>query len=283
MSVPRRARGADRHASRRQCQLSQCLTEGHFDTRAGTAFALMRPTPRTFQRRMLVRAKKGTTPKQAIRYLLSADRQLQKLSLKRMAELKNPKRPAQSIQSTNSAGAKHAPRPRWAMRGPAIVLGVICVVGAAALITAGQPSPGADGAGTEAPRVVEPALASAAAVARVETRKPAASKTQTQTAESARTSGTAQSPIVPNVTVTGCVERDGKTFWLQDTSGPDAPKSRSWKSGFLKKRPSRIELIDATNTLRLSNQVGQRVAATGVLADREMRARSLRSAAGSCN
>jgi hypothetical protein len=85
------------------------------------------------------------------------------------------------------------------------------------------------------------------------------------------------------VTITGCVQRDGKTFWLQDTSGADAPQSRSWKSGFLKKRPSRIELVDAANTLRLSSHVGQRVAATGVLANRELRARSLRSAAGRCS
>jgi hypothetical protein len=183
------------------------------------------------------------------------------------------------------------------MSGLTIALGVIGVVAAAALITAGQPSPGADGVSTEAPRA-DASLASAPA-ARVETGKPASkalvtpavSRTpaanvaaaESQLTGSARTPVTAQSTIVPNVTVTGCVERDGDTFWLKDTEGADAPKSRSWRSGFLKKRPSRIELVDATNTLRLSSQVGRRIAATGVLTNREMRARSLRSASGSCN
>ena len=141
----------------------------------------------------------------------------------------------------------------------------------------------------QAPRAADASLASAPAAARVETRQPASREPVTQAvsrtpaAEVAAAEVTAQSTIVPNVTVTGCVERDGDTFWLKDTEGADAPKSRSWKSGFLKKRPSRIELVDATNTLRLSSQVGRRVAATGVLTNREMRARSLRSASGSCN
>ena len=99
----------------------------------------------------------------------------------------------------------------------------------------------------------------------------------------APTAATAQSAVVPAVTVTGCVERDGETFWLKDTSGADAPKSRSWRSGFLKKRPSRVELVDAAGTLRLSSLVGRRVAATGVLENREMQARSLRSVSASCN
>jgi hypothetical protein len=187
--------------------------------------------------------------------------------------------PKRLIQSKTAAAVKDAPRPRWTMTGPAIAIAVICVVGGAALITAGPPPPEAEAAGTEAPRAAAPALASAPAVARVETRKPVAPKALPTPAVPV----TAESPVVPSVTITGCVERDGKTFWMQDTSGTDAPKSRSWKSGFLKKRPSRIELVDATNTLRLSSQVGQRVAATGVLANRELRARSLRSAAGSCN
>jgi hypothetical protein len=196
-----------------------------------------------------------------------------------MAELKNPKGPARSIQSKNAAAAKHAPGARRAMSGPAIVLGMICVVGAAALITAGPPPPETDVAGIKATRASGPALVRASAVARVETRKPVVPKAPS----TPDVAVTAQSVVVPGVTITGCVQRDGKTFWLQDTSGADAPQSRSWKSGFLKKRPSRIELVDAANTLRLSSHVGQRVAATGVLANRELRARSLRSAAGSCN
>ena len=63
----------------------------------------------------------------------------------------------------------------------------------------------------------------------------------------------------------------------------DAPKSRSWKSGFLKKRAASITISDAANALTLSNYVGQRVAATGMLMNREMQARSLQRVAASCS
>ena len=88
---------------------------------------------------------------------------------------------------------------------------------------------------------------------------------------------------VAPVTITGCLERDEHTFRLNETSGVDAPKSRSWRSGFLKKSTSSIQLVDATNSLKLADHVGQRVAATGVLVKRELRARSLQSVAASCN
>jgi hypothetical protein len=86
-----------------------------------------------------------------------------------------------------------------------------------------------------------------------------------------------------SVTITGCLTLDEETFWLKDTSGTDAPQSRSWRSGFLKKRSSQIALVDATNALKLPDHVGQRVAATGVLVNREMRVHSLHRVATSCN
>jgi hypothetical protein len=85
------------------------------------------------------------------------------------------------------------------------------------------------------------------------------------------------------VSITGCLERDADTFRLENTTGADAPKSRSWKSGFLKRRSVSIEVVDAANRLQLPNQVGQRVSVMGVLVDREMRARSLQRVAGSCD
>ena len=140
--------------------------------------------------------------------------------------------------------------------------------------------------------VKAPAVESAATPAAVESRAttPAAEATaKTPAVESepkaaaVESTAKADAQNVAPVTITGCLELDAETFWLKDTSGMDAPKSRSWKSGFLKKRPSRIELVDSTNTLKLSNYVGQRVAATGMLTDREMRARSLQRDAASCN
>ena len=87
----------------------------------------------------------------------------------------------------------------------------------------------------------------------------------------------------PAVTITGCLELESESFWLKDTSGTGAPAARSWRSAFLRKRPARIELVDATNALPLPTYVGQRVAATGLLVNRGMQTRSLYRVAGSCN
>ena len=84
------------------------------------------------------------------------------------------------------------------------------------------------------------------------------------------------------VTIVGCLERDAQLFRLNKTAGAGAPKARSWKSGFLKKRAASIEVVDASNRLKLPNQVGHRVSVVGVLVDREMRARSLQRVEGSC-
>ena len=92
-------------------------------------------------------------------------------------------------------------------------------------------------------------------------------------------------PSVTNaapVTLAGCLERADETFRLKDALGADAPKSRSWKSGFLKKSSASIELVDPANRLRLTSRVGQRVSVTGTLADGQMHVRSLRRVAGSC-
>jgi hypothetical protein len=86
-----------------------------------------------------------------------------------------------------------------------------------------------------------------------------------------------------STTITGCLESNGDGFRLKDTAGLDAPRSRSWRSGFLKSRPSPIELLDETSALSLSQYVGSRVAATGVLVDREMRAHSLKPIVGTCD
>ena len=85
------------------------------------------------------------------------------------------------------------------------------------------------------------------------------------------------------VTITGCLEQDDETFRLKNTTGEQAPKARSWKSGFLKKNPASIEVVDASNRMQLPSHVGQRVVVTGMLVDREMQVRSLRRVATSCN
>jgi hypothetical protein len=84
-----------------------------------------------------------------------------------------------------------------------------------------------------------------------------------------------------SITISGCLENEGGTLLLTDAFGTAAPKSRSWKSGFLKKRPAPIELSDGVGTLGLRAHVGRRVAATGTLVNREMRVDSVR-ALGAC-
>jgi hypothetical protein len=84
------------------------------------------------------------------------------------------------------------------------------------------------------------------------------------------------------VTITGCLERSDETFRLKDTSGDNAPRSRSWKTAFLKKRAASLEVVDASNRLKMDNYVGQRVSLTGTLVDREMQARVLQPVGPSC-
>jgi cell division protein FtsN len=84
------------------------------------------------------------------------------------------------------------------------------------------------------------------------------------------------------VTITGCLERSDATYRLKDTSGANAPKTRSWKSGFLKKNTATIQIVDPAKRLKLSDHVGQRVSVSGTLADREMKARSLQRVSTSC-
>jgi hypothetical protein len=85
----------------------------------------------------------------------------------------------------------------------------------------------------------------------------------------------------PTATVTGCLEAQDNAFRLKDTSGAEAPKSRSWKSGFLKKGSATVNVVDATKALNLAGHVGRRVSVTGTLDGRDMSARSMRSL-GSC-
>jgi len=85
-----------------------------------------------------------------------------------------------------------------------------------------------------------------------------------------------------SVTITGCLEHSDATYRLKDTSGVDAPKTRSWKSGFLKKNAATIEIVDPAKRLKLSDHVGQRVSVSGTLADREITARSLQRVSASC-
>jgi hypothetical protein len=87
------------------------------------------------------------------------------------------------------------------------------------------------------------------------------------------------------VTLTGCLEVsvDSDEFRLSDTEGADAPRSRSWRTGFLKKRPTPVALVEPPDPRGLELQVGKRISATGRLTDRELRVSSVRVVSPSCN
>ena len=84
------------------------------------------------------------------------------------------------------------------------------------------------------------------------------------------------------VTITGCLERDDNDFRLTDTSGAHAPKARSWKTGFLKKRSASLDVVDPSRKIKLKDHVGHRDALTGTLQDGELRVQSVRHLAASC-
>ena len=89
----------------------------------------------------------------------------------------------------------------------------------------------------------------------------------------------------PPVTITGCLEvrANDDRFRLVDTEGESAPKGRSWRTGFLKKRSSAVDLVDPPDGVALESQVGKKVAATGVLTNRALKVSSLRVVAPDCN
>jgi hypothetical protein len=123
-------------------------------------------------------------------------------------------------------------------------------------------------AGESAPRIVPASLRSTEAEA--EAPAPASPAQASDEAAAA----------VP-ATITGCLAREENSFWLKNVSGADAPKARSWKSGFLRRKSSNVELVDRGNGNRLAAYVGRRIETNGVLLDHEMRVKSLR-VLGSC-
>ena len=87
------------------------------------------------------------------------------------------------------------------------------------------------------------------------------------------------------VTITGCLEVsvDQDEFRLTDTEGVDAPKSRSWRTGFLKKRSAPVALVEPPDRLALQTHVGRRVSATGLLTSHDLKVSALRVVGPSCN
>ena len=213
--------------------------------------------------------------------------------------VKSSRRRARKAAAPSAAGTRRArvSKRRSTLAPRTVVVGTLCVVAAAALVMSRNSSvvnwvAEVDATGQvqkiERVEAFDPAQTTAP-VRRVETpdAEPtivAASLRSTGDAadqQSATSSVSEEVPALGPVTITGCLERDDAGFSLTDVSGDDAPKARSWKSGFLRKRSSSVALVDRGYTQRLASYVGQRVETTGILEDREMRVRAVR-VLGSC-
>jgi hypothetical protein len=90
-------------------------------------------------------------------------------------------------------------------------------------------------------------------------------------------------PVDPNtVTMIGCLESDGSKYRLADVQGNQAPKGRSWKTGFVTKKTKNIDLVGAPASLKLQDHLGHKVSVSGLKDDdTHLKARPIKQL-GSC-
>jgi hypothetical protein len=161
-------------------------------------------------------------------------------------------------------------------RPMAIGIIVVCIVGTAMLIVARSSEP------TSAASVV-PEYATVAIAPIEQTPVAKAQKPSTIAAKPASAQSAGAVPGAELATIEGCLVQDADQFQLKNTSGGDAPRGRSWKSGFLHRSAKTIDILDQTHRLNLARHVGERVTITGLLDDRELQGTSLKRVAESCN
>jgi hypothetical protein len=168
--------------------------------------------------------------------------------------------------------------------GPWAIGLVVCLVAAVVIMTARAEITNAT---PERPQpVAQMARATQPQIPASSTRTARAETTSTSRAEAAPTSEVKEEEPAREstlATITGCLERKGESFRLEDTVGKDAPRSRSWKSGFIRKGSTSVGVVDSANKLNLTNHIGERVSLTGMLTDRELKASSVRRVAESCD
>ena len=186
--------------------------------------------------------------------------------------VKKPTRPKKTARGKKTMGLTSAIGPK------ATTMVVIIVLAGGIMVAARQQQTKAKAALAEAARV-EAVLPSGPAA----TKKAPSNAASNAPSNAAVTNsgGVTVAAKAQPVTVTGCLERTDDGFRMKETSGADAPKSRSWKSGFLKKGSAALDVVDPAHSLHLAEHVGRRVSVTGTMVDREMRARSIRRL-GSC-
>ena len=161
-------------------------------------------------------------------------------------------------------------------RPMAIGIIVVCIFGTAMLIVARSSEP--TSAASEVPEQPIVALASMQQTPIAKAQKPTPIAWNPASAQSAGAVKGAEF-----ATIEGCLVGNGDQFQLKNTSGEDAPKGRSWKSGFLHKSAKTIDVVDQTRRLNLARHVGERVTITGILDDRDLQGTSLKRIGESCN
>jgi len=199
------------------------------------------------------------------------------MPVKKATRSKTPAAPKKPSAAANASAKTIAPAKRRFGSG-AMLVTAMCVTGAVIVIAAHEMSPGARTTSTETRpdgevATVEPKPMVSSAI--VDVSPVPAAKTET---DASKTSAANAAPV----TIFGCLERSNETYRLTDTDGADAPKSRSWKTAFLKKGAATIAVVDPGNRVRLSSQVGHRVAVTGTMSEKQLQARSIRKISSSC-
>ena len=185
-----------------------------------------------------------------------------------------PKRTAAKAKAVTVPSADPRPASRRVWTLPIAM--VMLVVGAGGLWLAARESSNAPLAA--APAVMAPE-GPVSATASVKSEK----RTMAAPAETAKDSdATTVRATGKPTSITGCLQKVDDGFVLKNVEGSDAPRSRSWKTGFFKKSAATLELLDPSKVAHMAQHVGHRVSVTGSLADRELRVQSLRPMAGSC-
>jgi hypothetical protein len=134
------------------------------------------------------------------------------------------------------------------------------------------------------PRTKKPAAKPAPAIAaNVTSAEPATATLETLVATSkAETENPVPQAEGDVTTVTGCLERDGEGFQLKNPSGEQIRKTRSWKSGFLRRGSRNISIVGSPTSLNLESRIGYKVAIGGNLVERELRPNSIHSTSERC-
>jgi hypothetical protein len=161
-------------------------------------------------------------------------------------------------------------------RPMAIGIIVVCIVGTAMLIVARSSEPT-----SAASTVPEEPIVAIAPIQQTPVAK--AQKPSTFAARPASAPSVGAVAGAELASIEGCLIQDANQFQLKNTSGEDAPKGRSWKSGFLHRSAKTVDVVDQSHRLNLARHVGERVTITGLLDDRELQGTSLKRVAESCS